>query len=111
MDDHDIRISNQFSKIGVRSECRGGKLGIQIMIGLQTSLSMIPQQIREAPCALGLIGDNVVPAMDQFSQDAPQKMGVAVIPAGCKSMREIDDLHAAAPLREAGLTFEGRRDR
>jgi hypothetical protein len=64
---------------------------------------MILEEVREAPRALGLIGDHLVPQRDQLAQDAAKDVRVAVVPAAPERMGEIGDPHAAT-FKEAGAS-------
>ena len=95
VDNHQISVVNQGGQIDALAVFNRGKLGICRAIGVETRLAMIAQELREAPTPLRLVGDDLMPRVDQLAQHAAQEMRVAVIPARSERMGEIADLHAA----------------
>jgi hypothetical protein len=58
---------------------------------------MVGEEVREAPAVLRLVGPDVVAAGGEGAEDAAEKVGVAVVPAGGERVGEVDDPHAALP--------------
>ena len=63
--------------------------------GLQPGISVVAEQVVETPLLVRLRGDDLVATVDQFAENTAEKMRVAVVPAGPKRVRKINDLHAA----------------
>jgi hypothetical protein len=95
VDDDEVGVLDEQARVFGGVEDGGAEIRVGGVVGLQTFIAMVVQQVLEAPRACGLESGDGVALGRQFAQGPAQEMGVAVVPAALQRMREVGDPHAA----------------